>query len=187
MANDTIFQQPQAEKKRSGFAQMIGGSFEDVYETLTGTGTGFVNEGPVSRKDYENTEIIAKNPIQGSLSEFQTPRSKEDVFRQQIKTEQEISTIQGEKQVEKSLEEKRMEIAQLNGLQLDFKGVMDASGKVNEYHEANAERKNAENLASKIKQGKEQMITQATGKGVSRIAGADIKRNFEDQNMQNPG
>lgn len=83
MADTTNLQtitQPRKERRRDP----IGGAFEtfgDIFETITGAGQGYTNEGPGSARDLENlispAEFKTRFPTSGEIADFQKARTAE--------------------------------------------------------------------------------------------------------------
>lgn len=87
MTDTTALQSTPPKKERLNLGDIIGGTFEDTFETVTGRGAGFVNEGPVRGQTLEELQklpelnIRSRFPEKGELTGFQG--SDAELIRQQ--------------------------------------------------------------------------------------------------------
>lgn len=203
MAGTTTLQSIQQQQKKERVTKgFLGGTFEnlgDIFNTatatITGLGEGYVNEGPVSRQDLEQTESRQQVkrgglPINGELTGFQTPRMDPEARKQQIQAE--LANAQQLTEVQKPVEERRVEINELNQLQVLFQGSVDEEGNVTVYHQANANKKQVENLALQLQTERAKALAElrkTPATPTSAAVGPTINLNtaFEDQKPNRPG
>ncbi len=154
------------------------GWINETAELIAGGGGSFVNERPLTKQEFQDIqqppERRAGMPVRGSIE-----------FNQRL--HQEITQISSARSKIDALKAKRQEVNTKIGIgntsyedtvREDFTLRVDVQTDLNK---ANS-KLNEEQLKAK----RETTIAQATGK-VNRIAGADMKRDFEDRNMGGPG
>lgn len=171
MADTTTLPLSQPKKEKINPSQVIGGLFEDVWENITGvnpTPQSFEAQEPIKTPvpEYLRTAFPDTPPSfeANEINDFQTPRRRKDVYPEQIaQLEQELYQAQLERIRRLPTEEKRTKINELNEIQSHYQGSVDNQGNVTIYHEANAERKQSENLAIQIQNEREQKLNQERG------------------------
>ncbi len=181
----TLTPQPKAETRRP---QAIFGGFEDFFEQsveLITKGQGeFVTENS-GNFTPESTQTFSN----GEINDFQTPRINPEMRRQQIT--QELAQTQRLTAIEPIVEEKKVEINELNGFDPTYEGTVDQEGNATIYHQTNADQKRIENLALRLQNERETKISAQKGpsKSPKGAAGPNVNMNttFEDQNMNRVG
>lgn len=152
-----------------------GGFIKDVFDAGKGIGEQVTVQPP------EKTP--AGLPQSGELTGFQTPQKPES--NPELRTQQlaqELREAHMEVIAQAPVEEKRVKINELNGLQLEYQGSVDAQGNVTRYHEANAERANSELTAEQLNALRQEKLAQATGKQ----AGNEPKYNLDKKEGNDP-
>lgn len=173
MANTTspLFAQPQKEA-RINPKNIIGSTFEDIFENITGRNQSYTNEGPIRGIDLENLQKMPEHkvgssfPTTGELKGFNIPSEES----QKKRLAAELSAAHNQAISQTPVESKRENINRLNGLQESYRGSVDNEGNVTDYHRANAEQKEARNLVLQIQAERGQKLAAAKGTGSKRFA-----------------
>ena len=105
MASNTTLQSTQPKKEvKIHPRDVIGGLFEDAFETLTGSGTGFLNEAPLTKQEFKD---IQKWPEQKTAM---PDRGSIEFNRRATVVTQEISQISSARSTIDALKAKRQEV-----------------------------------------------------------------------------
>lgn len=185
MAGITSLQtpQPKTEIKRN----QIMGLFEDTVEYLVRGAPP--NEGPLPQ--MPELKVPAGLAESGSLSGFQNPRRIEHVsVEARSQVEAELMKAHREAIMRAPLEAKRARINELNLIpNSDYTGSMDREGNVHTYHQANADKKEAEiaaTHAARIQKEREEKLAQSRGRQVNTkgaVGAVNLNTDFEDRNL----
>ncbi|MDD5147306.1 MAG: hypothetical protein PHV63_01990 [Candidatus Daviesbacteria bacterium] len=99
MTDTTILQSTQPKREKVNPRDIIGGTFENIFDTIIGSGAGYVNEGPVGVEQLSQAtkwhETRPKGLETGSLTGFQIPRTPEKTD-QQLLAEQRSAVAEAE-------------------------------------------------------------------------------------------
>lgn len=186
----SAFAPPQPKQERVNPRDMIGGTFEYIYDSILGTGS--VNESPVRSPEILDAERgwVEK----GSLSNFQTARRKEYVFPQlRLKRLQsEVAAAYQETQTAQPLKQKRIEVNSAIGIgNVEYEDTVDDDGQERIDVEVYLERRNSELQTNELKAKRKEQLVAARKKATSPkgAIGPQVNMNttFEDRNMSNPG
>ena len=180
MADTATLQPIKTSSKKTGPVAMIGGTFEDVFETITGSGQGYVTEKPKQETQNSSEQKANKAPMASNGSiEFNSIKARE--------LSQEISKAAADKAKKEALQARRAEVNAKIGIgNLSYEDTVSEDFILRADVQADLDKANSELSKEEHKNKKENIIAQVTGK-VDRIARADMNRNFEDQNMAGPG
>ena len=181
--------------------QQIGGTFgffSEIGENLIEKAAETASNGGIFKEVAEafgDLVVITKgessnSPQIGGQTEIRFNKAKEEEEKEQVrkvtferKVAQEQSQTRAEQIKENVLKTTAQEIASLNNLQTDYRGVMNSNGEINIYHKTNADRKKEEASAAQIQQSRAQKMSKQPGaaekvtgenelsKGVERSSG----------------
>lgn len=163
-----------------------------VKSTTTSIAEAVVDLGEqVSPKDSkenntQKTEIGGQTEINDFNSASKEAKLKEEArvkqFQQQLAQKQ--NEIISDEERKKALAAQRENVIKTVGgiSNASYEDVMDENGRLRTDIETWFNKKNSEMAETEVKNQKQNQVAQ----GINRIAGADMKRNFEDQNMNTP-
>lgn len=150
----------------NSFKEVASVAAETIKEDVAGRGLDMSGSLTNFQKGKERTPNAAKSPELIQLErDMQEAGRKKDFYNV---TEADLNKVIGE-DAKEALTKKREEIATLNSLQPNFEGVTDKSGNTYKYHEANAEKKQAEDTGFKIQQEREQKLRATTNSPASKF------------------
>ena len=180
----------QPKQERVNPRDMIGGTFEYIYDSILGTGSA--NESPIRSQEILDAERgwVEK----GSLSNFQTARRKEDVFPQlrQRQLESELATTYQKTSKEEALKQRRAEVNPMIGINnVSYEDPVKDDFSLRTDVQTDVDRKNSELKAKDLKAQRQGTLMVASNKPTSPkgAIGPQVNMNttFEDQNMSRPG
>lgn len=166
MADTNTLQHPQPKQERLNPSQVIGGTFEDIFETITGTGTGYVHEAQVMEgqgipKDLENlastSEFKTKFPTSGEITGFQKAKA--------LEAAEEIISVHRQEQMQNPLTQKRIEVNSAIGIRnVLYEDTVNSDGSLRVDVQVEMDKKNSEIAEAELKAKREAQLVQARGK-----------------------
>mgnify|MGYP001580519147 FL=1 len=157
------------------------GWINESLELIAGGGGSFVNERPSTKQEFQDIqkqpEYRAGMPVRGSIE-----------FNQRLQVlPQEITQISSARSKIDALKAKRQEVNTKIGIgNTSYEDTVREDFTLRVDVQTDLNKANSKLNEEQLKARRETTIAQATGK-VNRIAGADMKRDFEDRNMGSPG
>ncbi len=186
----TLTPQPKTETRRSPVFGGIGDFFGEVIERATGI-SPLVNEGLVRSQEILDPE---RGWEKGAIANFQTTRSKEDVFPQLRlrKLQSELASEHQETSNAEALKQKRIEVNTAIGIVNPlYEDTVGDDGELRTDVKVDFARANSELETKDLKAQRQDtlMVARNTPTAPKGALGpkADMLRTFEDRNMSNPG